>query len=57
LLRDFGFFRVHQSHIINLKFIKSFEKKEGGFVVMKDNSCVPVSQRKKELFLKIINGM
>ena len=55
LLSEFGFFRIHQSHIINLKFVDSFEKKEGGFVIMKDKSAIPVSSRKKDLFLKILN--
>jgi two-component system LytT family response regulator len=48
LLTSFGFFRVHQSHLINLNYILRFDKKEGGFVVLTDKSHVPVSQRKKQ---------
>lgn len=52
LLQDQGFFRVHQSHLINLNFIERFDKKAGGTLVMKDGTTVPVSYRKKESLLK-----
>lgn len=48
LLGNHGFFRVHQSHLINLSYILRFDKKDGGFVVLTDKSIVPVSQRKKQ---------
>lgn len=48
LLTEFGFVRVHQSHLINIDFIDRYEKRDGGHVVMKDNSSIPVSSRKKE---------
>lgn len=47
LLADLNFFRVHQSHLINLKYIKQYHKGERGELVMSDNSVVPVSKRKK----------
>lgn len=52
LLQDYGFFRVHQSHLINLNYIDRFDKKAGGTLIMKDGVCVPVSYRKKESLLK-----
>lgn len=57
LLRSFGFFRVHQSHLINLSFVKRFDKSEGGFLVMKDDSKVPVSFRKKDDLMKLFKSM
>jgi two-component system, LytTR family, response regulator len=48
LLTEHGFVRIHQSHLINLAFLKSFIKKDGGYVIMSDNSNLPISQRKKE---------
>ena len=57
LLSDFGFFRSHQSHLINLNFIKRFDKAEGGMLVMKDGSKVPVSFRKKEEMMKIFKRL
>ena len=52
LLIDHNFFRVHNSHLINLFYIKSYNKGKGGTVVMADNSEVEVSTRRKDDFLK-----
>ncbi|ASK31697.1 DNA-binding response regulator [Chryseobacterium sp. T16E-39] len=57
LLRDHGFERIHQSHLINLNELKSYIKKDGGFVVMSDSSQLPVSQRKKERLQELINKL
>jgi two-component system, LytTR family, response regulator len=54
MLSPFQFFRVHQSHLVNIDFISSFEKKDGGYLVMKDKSIVPVSIRKKEPLLRLL---
>lgn len=51
LLANSGFFRVHQSHLINLDKIKSYQRGKGGIVVMEDETEVPVSTRKKDEFL------
>jgi len=57
ILSDFGFMRIHRSHLINLKFIDRFEKSEGGFLIMNDGSKVEVSHRKKEALLNYIYGL
>lgn len=48
LLTEHGFERIHQSHLINLAYLKSYIKKDGGYVIMADNANLPISQRKKE---------
>jgi two-component system LytT family response regulator len=53
-LTDVGFVRVHHSHIININHLFCFEKSEN-HIVMKDDSIVPVSNRKKEQVLEILN--
>jgi len=45
ILEEHGFFRIHKSHIVNLSFIESFDKE--GYVILKDNTTLPVSRRKK----------
>lgn len=50
------FFRCHKSHIININFVKKFLRTDGYFVEMEDGSQVEVSRRKKELFLKQMQG-
>jgi two-component system LytT family response regulator len=54
LLNDYGFCRVHNSHMINLKFIRRYIRGEGGIVVMLDGTEVEVSRRKKEIFQKAL---
>lgn len=51
MLSTYGFFRTHQSHLINMNRILRFDKTEGGAIIMEDESSVPVSKRKRsELF-------
>jgi len=52
LLGRYNFFRVHKSFIVNLNYIVSYIKGEGGIVVMSDGSEVEVSRRNKTDFLK-----
>lgn len=57
LLEDCGFMRIHKSHIINLNYIDRFEKADGGSVILKDQSSIPVSVRKKDALLKIFDEL
>ncbi len=50
LLAEYDFYRVHNSHLINLAYIQNYNKE--GFVTMSDQSKVEVSTRRKEEFLK-----
>lgn len=51
LLNEHGFFRIHNSHIINLKEVKKMIKTDGGYAVMTDDSMVSISPKKKEDFM------
>lgn len=57
LLSEQGFERIHQSHLINLAYLKSYIKKDGGYVIMSDNSNLPVSQRKKDRLQELIKNL
>jgi two-component system LytT family response regulator len=48
LLKDYGFLRCHQSHLVNRQYIKSWLKGDGGFLLLEDASRLPVSRQKKE---------
>lgn len=50
-LTESNFFRVHHSHLINLKYIRKYHKGRGGYVTMNDDTSVPVAERKKDEFL------
>lgn len=47
LLSDLGFFRVHKTHLVNLAYIKTFVRSGDSHLVLKDNTIIPVSRRRK----------
>ncbi len=57
LLTENGFFRVHQSHLVNTKRIKEFIKSDGGYLVMTDKSSVPVSTRKRAEVMEMLEKL
>ncbi|MEL7586477.1 MAG: LytTR family DNA-binding domain-containing protein [Prolixibacteraceae bacterium] len=54
LLAACNFFRIHNSHLINLEYIKRYTKGKGGYVTLTDGSTLEVSMRRKEEFLKMV---
>jgi two-component system LytT family response regulator len=56
MLAEHHFFRVHNSHLINLSCVKSYQRGKGGTIRMSDDSSVEVASRRKEDFLKKMLG-
>ena len=56
MLTPYGFCRIHQSHLINLNHVITYEKGSSGMVVLSSNEKVPVSGRRKEFFLSALQG-
>ncbi len=52
LLSEFGFFRIHQSTLVNLRHVKGYVKGDGGSVEMADGKQVQVSRHRKANFVK-----
>lgn len=48
------FFRCHRSYLINLYYLEKFVKKDGDFLLMKNQTSIPISRTKKQEFLKIV---
>lgn len=57
LLQDYAFFRVHQSYLINLRFVKSILRKEGGYVLMQNGDELPISRMKKEALVNALGEL
>ena len=55
ILSDRTFFRVHNSHLINLEHVKKFIRGDGGAIEMIDGSQVPISRTRKDIFLEHMN--
>ena len=51
------FFRIHKSHLINMKRVKKFLRVDGYYVEMEDGSTVEISRRKKDEFLQLMNEL
>jgi len=57
LLKTSGFLRVHQSHLININHIDRYAKAEGGAMIMKDNSSIPISHERKSYILNQLESL
>jgi Response regulator of the LytR/AlgR family len=57
MLSPYGFFRAHQSHLINLNFLDRYDKAEGGTLILKDKSAIPLAVRKREQLMKIFENL
>lgn len=55
MLSAHKFHRIHQSHLINMRYLRRYTKGDGGEVEMEDGSKLEVSRRKKEEFLQALN--
>lgn len=49
-----SFFRIHQSHLINLQYVSGIQRSDGDFVIMVNGDKVELSRRKKAEFLSLI---
>lgn len=54
LLSEYGFFRCHQSHLINLDCITKYDKRQGGSLILSNARSVPVSPKKKERLFELL---
>ncbi|MCO4806547.1 MAG: LytTR family transcriptional regulator [Flavobacteriales bacterium] len=57
LLKESGFYRVHQRHLVNQQYIREFVKQDGGYIRMKNDSTVPVSTRKRAEVVEMIASL
>ena len=52
VLSEFGFMRVHRSHLVNLEYVTAYKKGKGGLLTLQDGSSVDVSPSKKKELLE-----
>ena len=57
LLNMLPFFRIHNSYLVNLQYAIRYNKGEGGFLILNNDSELPVSRNKKEELLKYITHL
>lgn len=49
------FFRIHQSHLINLNKMQRYLKGRGGTVIMEDGTQIEVASRRRNEFIHLFN--
>ena len=57
MLKDYSFFRPHQSYLVNLNYVKMVDKGDGGFVVMKNGKEIPLSSRQKKRIITLLENL
>lgn len=55
LLHELNFFRVHNTHIINLNHVRRYNRGRGGMIILTDGSQITVSAHRKKEFLQRLN--
>lgn len=55
ILVPYGFFRSHQSYLVNLNYLKKYFRE--GHLVLQNGEKIPVSTRKKEEVMRYLNGL
>ncbi|WP_448636099.1 LytR/AlgR family response regulator transcription factor [Pedobacter panaciterrae] len=49
LLKPHDFVRTHQSHLVNLRFVKSYLKEDGGTLLLDNQEKIPISRQNREI--------
>ena len=50
-----SFIKTHRSHLVNIKFIKQYVRKDGNYLILENDQTVPISREKKEELLNSIS--
>ena len=57
IMTPLGFLRPHQSYLINQMYIEEYNKKDGGYFVLKNDTIIPVSRQRKEEILQLFKNL
>ena len=56
LLPSLLFARVHQSHLVNIQFIKKINTTDGNYLELTNGSTIPLARRRKEALLSLLQS-
>ncbi|WP_447640171.1 MULTISPECIES: LytR/AlgR family response regulator transcription factor [Chitinophagaceae] len=48
MLSACNFIRTHQSYLVNIAYVRSFVKEDGGYLRLKDKTIIPISRARRE---------
>jgi two-component system LytT family response regulator len=55
ILKEYGFYRIHNSTLVNLKYIAKLNRFAGGSVVMENGAEFSISKSRKDEFMKVLS--
>jgi two-component system, LytTR family, response regulator len=55
MLTPYRFFRSHQCFLVNLNKITRIDKAEGGSIILNSNASIPISFRRKQALMEVLN--
>lgn len=55
ILSELSFYRIHNTHMVNLRYVSRYQKGRGGLVTMNDGSQIGVAASRKKEFLDHLN--
>jgi two-component system LytT family response regulator len=54
LSQDTTFLKPHRSHLINMRFIKQYINRDGGYLIMENDKVVPIARNRKQ---EVLNSL
>lgn len=57
LFAEYGFLRIHQSYLLNVSYMKRYEKGDGGKAILSGDISLPVATRKKDQLLQLLSKL
>jgi len=54
LLREYSFVRIHKTHLVNLKHVSAYIKRDGGLLKLSNGDMVSISRRRKESVVEML---
>jgi two-component system LytT family response regulator len=57
LLAESGFFRPHQSYLVNLCHVSRVDKADGGSIILATDDEIPISSRRKKALMQLLGNL
>jgi two-component system LytT family response regulator len=57
ILSGLSFIRIHNTHLINIRYVKRYQRGQGGTVTMTNGTCITVSRTRKNEFIEGLKNL
>lgn len=55
-LRNYGFIRINDNHLINVNFITGIPNKTSDFIEVNNSHLLPISKEQKEIIIQLVSS-